>query len=58
MKMTGMFIVSSRSGRLLLLSGPTPIFCPIEGVLGGHPFFAPFRISLRVVCKMATKQTI
>ena len=57
--MTGMFIVSSRSRRLLLLSGPeTADFGLIEGVLDGHPFFAPFRISLRVVCKMVTKWTI
>ena len=50
MKMTGMFIVSSRSGRLLLLSGPTPIFCPIEGVLAGHPFFprSAYRLELCV----------
>ena len=57
--MTGMFIVSSRSRRLLLLSGPeTADFGLIEGVLDGHPFFAPFCISLRVVCKMVTKWTI
>ena len=48
--------MSSRSRRLLLLSGfETADFGPIESVLGGHPLFAPFRISLRVVCKMATK---
>ena len=40
MKMTEMFIVSSRSRRLLLLSGfETAVFGPIEDVLGGHPFF-------------------
>ena len=40
MKMTEMFIVSSRSRRLLLLSGFEPAdFGPIEGVLGGHAFF-------------------
>ena len=51
MKMTEMFIVSSRSRRLLLLSGfETADFGPIEGVLGGHPFFprSVYRLELCV----------